>query len=190
MRCSSLRPRWGLGSGRRHALDPRHADDSARVVVATSLLVHLRASPPQDMSVRQFRSPVAFWLTGRAAVDQFDDLGDQVGRGSDDIRARLADRPAGYHPVSSGTRPAAGLSALTAVRSIRPGGASARWRSSWRSMSPARLPAPSQVRAKRAMLAAVWAATSGSTAANTSMPCDVPMTTRHCALTPAPSSRR
>ena len=40
----------------------------------------------------------------------------------------------------------------------------------------------SQVRANRAMLAAVWAATSGSTAANTSMPCDVPITTRHCAL--------
>jgi hypothetical protein len=47
-----------------------------------------------------------------------------------------------------------------------------------------------QVRAKSAMLAAVWAAMSGSTAANTSMPCDVPITTRHCALTPAPSKSR
>ncbi len=48
----------------------------------------------------------------------------------------------------------------------------------------------SQVRANRAMLAAVWAAISGSTAANTSMPWDVPITTRHCALTPARSSSR
>lgn len=39
-----------------------------------------------------------FWLIGRAVVGQFGDLGDQVERGYEDIRAWLVDGPVGYDP--------------------------------------------------------------------------------------------